>query len=261
LKTLRAKERIPQIRPGNTRYDGLYRVPTLQEVINLARWASNRYGRPIGIYPETKHPTYFESIGLPLEEPLVRTLHRNGYRGLNAPVFIQSFEVGNLKRLRRMTDLPLVQLLSDSGKPYDFVVSGDPRTYADLATPEGLAEIATYAQGIGPSKNLVIPRDASGNLTAPTALIGDAHSAGLLVHAYTFRAENSFLPANLRRGNPADPVYPAYYGDMKSEVKAFLQAGLDGFFTDHPDLGVEIRNSLFGRAPVPSEEDYTNDGR
>ena len=154
LRTLRAKERIPDLRPDNTAFDGLYQVPTFQEVIDLAKRAG------VGIYPETKHPTYFDSIGLSLEEPLLATLRANGYSGPRAKVFIQSFETGNLKELNRRTRLPLVQLLSDVGAPYDLVAAGDPRTYADLSTPEGLAEIATYADGIGPSKNQIVPRDA-----------------------------------------------------------------------------------------------------
>ena len=158
LRTLRAKERLPLLRPANTAFDGLYRIPTFQEVIDLAKRAG------VGIYPETKHPTYFDSIGLSLEEPLVATLNANGYRGRNAPVFIQSFEVSNLKELNRMTRVPLVQLIDEVGAPYDFVARGDPRTYKDLITPAGLAEIATYADGIGPSKNLIVPRDAAGNL-------------------------------------------------------------------------------------------------
>ncbi len=196
LRTLRAKERLPAIRPANTAFDGLYQIPTLQEVIDLAK------RHHVGIYPETKHPTYFRGIGLPLEEPLVATLRANGYRGPKAKVFIQSFEVGNLKRLNRMTDVPLVQLIDEVGKPYDFVVSGDPRTYADLIKPAGLAEIAGYADGLGPSKNLIVPRDAQNRLRQPTTLVRDAHKAGLVVHPWTFRRENNFLPEDFRQGNP-----------------------------------------------------------
>jgi glycerophosphoryl diester phosphodiesterase len=143
LRTLRARERLPEIRPLNTAFDGLYQVPTFDEVIQLAK------RHRVGIYPETKHPTYFDSIGLSLEEPLVRALNANGYRGRDAKVFIQSFEVANLKALRRMTRVPLVQLVDATGKPYDFVVAGDPRTYADLVTPAGLEEVAGYARGLG----------------------------------------------------------------------------------------------------------------
>jgi len=241
LKTLRAKERLPDIRPANTAFDGLYQIPTFQQVINLAK------RRRVGIYPETKHPTYFRSIGLPLEEPLLATLRANGYRGPNAPVFIQSFEVGNLKALSRKTRLPLVQLLDATGRPYDFVVSGDPRTYADLATPEGLAEIATYADGVGPNKNLIVPRDAQNRLTSPTTLVRDAHRAGLLVHPWTFRRENTFLPEDFRQGNPASPVYLQATGDFPAELRLFYKLGVDGLFSDNPDVAVAVRHEVFAR--------------
>ena len=235
LKTLRARERLPQLR--GTSYDGRFEIPTLQEVIDLvARVNSERLKGSnqtlVGIYPETKHPTYFDSIGLSLEEPLVRILDANGYRGKNALVYVQSFETANLRDLAGMTGVPLVQLLNSSGKPFDFVVNGDPRTYADLATLAGLREIAGYAQGVGVNKDLVVPRGAGGQLLAPTALVHDAHRSGLLVHAWTFRAENTFLPLDFRVGT--DPVK---LGDLAGELRHFLGLGLDGFFTDHPGIG------------------------
>jgi glycerophosphoryl diester phosphodiesterase len=242
LKTLRAKERLPAVRPANTAFDGLYQVPTFQEVIDLAR------RRHVGIYPETKHPTYFRSIGLPLEGPLVRTLRANGYQGRNARVFIQSFEVGNLRRLNRMTDVPLVQLIDATGKPYDFVVSGDPRTYADLVTPAGLAEVATYADGVGVNKDLIVPRDAQNRLLSPTTLVRDAHRAGLLVHSWTFRRENTFLPEDFRQGNPASPVYLQAPGDFPAELRLFYKLGLDGVFSDNPDVAVAVRHQVFTRS-------------
>jgi glycerophosphoryl diester phosphodiesterase len=213
-------------------------------VINLAK------RRHVGIYPETKHPTYFRSIGLPLEEPLVRALHANGYRGPTASAFVQSFEVGNLRRLRRMTDIPLVQLLDDHGRPYDLAASGDPRTYADLATPVGLAELAGHVQGIGPNKRLIVPRDADNRRGLATAVVSDAHRAGLLVHPWTFRRENAFLPEDLRRGDPASPAYLRVVGDLPAELRQFCQLEVDGLFTDNPDLAVAIRDELSGtRAP------------
>jgi len=240
LRTLRAKERLPAIRPANTAFDGLYQIPTLQEVIDLAK------RHHVGIYPETKHPTYFRGIGLPLEEPLVATLRANGYRGTKAKVFIQSFEVGNLKRLNRMTDVPLVQLIDEVGKPYDFVVSGDPRTYADLIKPAGLAEIAGYADGLGPSKNLIVPRDAQNRLRQPTTLVRDAHKAGLVVHPWTFRRENNFLPEDFRQGNPASPVYLQATGDFPAELRLFYELGVDGLFSDNSDVAVAVRHQVFG---------------
>ena len=216
-------------------------MPTFQEVIDLAKRAG------VGIYPETKHPTYFDSIGLSLEEPLLATLRANGYQGPKAKVFIQSFETGNLKELNRRTRVPLVQLLSDVGAPYDLVAAGDPRTYADLSTPEGLAEIATYADGIGPSKNQIVPRDADGNLLEPTSLVDDAHQAGLLVHPYTFRNENNFLPADFRQGNPASPAYLRATGDAPAEYRLFFRLGVDGLFSDNPDTAVASRHRFFNR--------------
>lgn len=235
LKTLRAIERIPAVRPANTAFDGLFEIPTLQEVIDLAKANSAALGRTIGIYPETKHPTYFDSIGLSMEEILVSVLNANGYTDKTAPVYIQSFEVGNLKDLNTLTDVSLVQLISPSGRPYDFVVSGDTRTYADLITPAGLAEIATYADGIGANKNLIIPR-VGGNLASPTTLVKDAHAAGLIVHAWTFRDEDVFLPANLQ-GNPEE------------EYRRFYNTGLDGVFSDNPDTAFQVRAAL---VPEPS---------
>jgi glycerophosphoryl diester phosphodiesterase len=241
LRTLRARERIPQLRPGNTAWDGRHAIPTLDEIIELAKSESRRTGRIIGVYPETKHPTYFRGIGLPLEEPLVETLHRHGWTDADAPVFVQSFEVENLRRLRTMTGVRLVQLLASTGQPYDLRVAGDPRSYADLATPAGLREIATYAQGIGPHKDLVIPRDASGRLTQPTSLVRDAHALGIVVHPWTFRSENHFLPADLRRGDPADPEFPRRRGDAVAELRRFFEVGVDGVFADHPADAVAAR--------------------
>ncbi len=234
LKTLRARERIPANRPANTAYDGRFPIPTLQEVIDLARAKTAETGRTIALYPETKHPSHFRAVGLPLEKRLVDALHANGFRGRKAPVFIQSFEVANLKEMRALTELPIVQLLSGSGRPDDFRRGGDARTYASMTTPAGLREIAAYADGIGPSKEMVIPRDAQNDLAAPTALMADAHAAGLLVHPYTFRPENPFLPANLRRGDAASP---SGRGDLAAEIAAFLRAGVDGVFTDDPGVG------------------------
>ncbi|MEH2229898.1 MAG: glycerophosphodiester phosphodiesterase [Nostoc sp.] len=231
LKTLRAKERIPQVRSQNTTYDGLFEIPTLQEIINLVKVKSGEINRPIGIYPETKHPTYFQSIGLALEAPLLATLTANGYQGANAPIFIQSFEVGNLQDLSTKTDLPLVQLLNNSGKPYDFVISGCDHTYADLVTASGLEEIAKYAKAIGIHKNLLVPRDSNGKLRrrkaacrqiSPTSLVIDAHAAGLLVHVWTFRNEDCFLPLDFQ-GNP------------QGEYELFFSLGVDGVFSDYPD--------------------------
>lgn len=232
LKTLRAVERLPQVRPANTAFNGLYAIPTLDEVLDLARHSVSCDGLPVGVYPETKHPSYFDSIGLSLEEPLVAELARNGLDSADAPVIVQSFEVANLKELDGATDVPLAQLLNSSGRPWDFTVAGDARTYADLATPAGLAGIAGYADGLGVEKSLVIPRTATGTLGTPTTLVADAHAAGLDVHAWTFRRENTFLPAEFRSSTD-----PAGIGDLEGELRVFLATGLDGFFSDNPDIG------------------------
>lgn len=235
LRTLRAKERLPQTRPANTAFDGLYQVPTLDEVIDLARHSISCDGRQIGVYPETKHPTYFDSIGLSLEEPLVAALQANGVDDADAPVIVQSFEVSNLRELDGMTDVALAQLVSSSGRPYDFTAAGDPRTYADLVTPAGLAEIAGYADGVGLEKSVMIPRTAAGTLGAPKPVIADAHAAGLSVHGWTFRLENQFLPAEFR--SSADPIAP---GDLAGEIAVFVGAGMDGIFSDQPDVAATV---------------------
>ncbi|MGH2970308.1 MAG: glycerophosphodiester phosphodiesterase [Solirubrobacteraceae bacterium] len=238
LRTLRAIERLPQLRPSNTAFDGLYEVPTLQEVIDLAE----REG--VGIYPETKHPTYFDSIGLSLEEPLVATLKANGWDRPSSPVFIQSFEVSNLQELNRKIRVPLEQLTSASGRPYDFTAKGDPRTYADITSREGLREVARYADGLGPDKNQIVPRDAQNRLQEPTRLVDDAHRAGLKVHPYTFRPENEFLPEDFREGNPASPEYRRARGDQPAELALFYRLGVDGLFADNPDTAVAVRKRV-----------------
>jgi len=228
LKTLRAKERLPLLRRGNTRFDGQFEVPTLREVIALAKSASARTGRTIGIYPETKHPTYFASIGLPLEAALVAELKAAGWDHSDAPVFIQSFEVNNLKALKKLTTVPLIQLMDADGGPAD----GAQPSYAAMTTPDGLKAVAAYAAGIGPAKVMVVKGDGT-----VTPLVVDAHAAGLKVHPWTFRAENFFLPSGLRAG-----INPAGHGRLGEEISRHLAAGVDGFFTDFPYQGVEARD-------------------
>ena len=230
LRTLRAEERIPELRPGGTAFDGLYPVPTFEEVVDLARRSRTCDGEPVGIAPELKHPTYFDSIGLSLEERTVEVLEANGYGDEADPVVLQSFETANLRELDGMTDVRLAQLVDCSGAPFDLATAGDPRGYADLTTAEGLAEIASYADILGACKDVMIPRKADDTLGEPTAVIADAHAAGLEVHGWTFRAENFFLPAEHRAG--ADP---RAHGDLAGEIRAFVEAGMDGLFSDHPD--------------------------
>ncbi|WP_229425163.1 MULTISPECIES: glycerophosphodiester phosphodiesterase [unclassified Massilia] len=235
LKTLRARERIPANRPANVAYNDQFEIPTLQEVIDLVREESRARSKVIGLYPETKHPSYFKSIGLPLEKRLVDVLAANGYRGKEAAVFIQSFETENLKELRSMTDIRLVQLIdSPSNAPYDFVAAGNGRTYASMITAAGLKEVAAYANVVSPYKEIIIPRTSANELAAPTGFVANAHAAGLLVHTWTLRPENPFLPTGLR----AEPVASASQrGNAVAEIRAYLDAGIDGFFTDDPAVG------------------------
>jgi glycerophosphoryl diester phosphodiesterase len=237
---VRAQERLRDLRTANNAFNDRFVIPTLQEVISLARQKSAELGRTIGVYPETKHPSYFkahaEANDLPrMEDRLVQVLHANYGDSASAPVYIQSFEVSNLQYLNTRTTMRLVQLLGASGQPYDFVVSGDGRSYADLAknTDEGLMFIAGYADALGVNTSLVIPLLADGHPGAPTTLVSDAHDLGLEVHGWTFRAENAFLPDVLRSS-----ANPAELGNMQDYVRAFTALGMDGFFTDHPDLGV-----------------------
>ncbi|MFI0927313.1 glycerophosphodiester phosphodiesterase [Streptomyces sp. NPDC021012] len=231
LKTLRAKERIPATRQENTLYDGRWTVPTFEEVLDWAEEEGRRRGREIWLHVETKHPSYFRSLGLGLEERLAKLLRRYGRHRANSPVFLQSFEPSSIQRLAELVDAPGVVLLSGpSSRPWDFVEAGDPRTVADLVTPEGLSWIASYAKGIGPTLDLVIPKDASGRLGTPTTLVRDAHAEGLVLHPYTHRNENTFLPADFRRGTD-----PTAYGDAFGALKRYLETGIDGIFSDNPD--------------------------
>ena len=239
LKTLRAKERLPAIRQRNTIYNGRYTIPTFQEVIDLRDQLSRELHRKIGLIPELKHSTYFASIGLPLEQPFVRTLRENGIANRRGKVTVQSFEISNLKALnRRLPGVPLVQLLdAKSLKPGDVLAAGGTTTYGDMATPAGLREVARYADVASPSKDYIVPRDDSGRSLAPTSFIADAHAAGLDVVAYTFRNENMFLPLELR--SSADP---AQYGNAIAEYQQFFALGIDGVFSDNPDTAKAARD-------------------
>ncbi|MEU6993367.1 glycerophosphodiester phosphodiesterase [Streptomyces sp. NPDC046465] len=234
LKTLRAKERIPGTRQHNTLYDGRWEIPTLEEVLRWAEKEGRRRGRPVWLHIETKHPTYFRKLGLGLEEPLAKLLRRYGRHKRNSPNFLQSFEPSSIQRLAKLVSGPRVVLLSTANsRPWDFVEAGDPRTVADLITPKGLRWMAGFAQGIGPTLDLVIPKKADGSLGTPTTLVEDAHAADLILHPYTMRNENTFLPANFRKGTD-----PNAYGDAFGAFKAYFETGIDGIFSDNCDTAL-----------------------
>ncbi|MCZ0951837.1 MAG: glycerophosphodiester phosphodiesterase [Rhodospirillaceae bacterium] len=229
IKTLRATERLP-FRDQSS--NGKFQVPSFDEVIQLALSRSRELGRRIGIYPETKHPSYFAALGLPLEEPLVAALEKHDLNRADAPVFIQSFEISNLRKLDGLTDAPLIQLLSaPTLAPFDQESAGSGLTYGDMITDAGLREIATYADGIGPWKTQIVPRDEEGNLAPPTNLIDRAHAVGLAVHAYTFRSEARYLARQ-------------YDGDPGAEYRQYFSLGVDGVFTDFPDAATRAARNL-----------------
>ncbi|MGW1716323.1 glycerophosphodiester phosphodiesterase [Streptomyces sp. NPDC002156] len=240
LKTLRAIERIPANRPHNTLYNGRWEIPTFEEVLRWQDEQTRKRGKQVWIYPETKHPTYFRALGLGLEERVAKLLKKHGKDRKNSPVILQSFEPTSIQRFNRLVGNPLVVLLSAANtRPWDFITTGDPRTVADLVKPAGLREIASYAQGIGPTLDLVIPKDSNGALTSPTTLVADAHAAGLILHPYTMRNENPFLPTNFRKGTDADA-----YGDAFGAYRTYFATGIDGVFTDNPDTGVLARKDF-----------------
>lgn len=222
LRALRARERLPEVRTANRRFDGLYQVPTFEEVLKLIDAKNAETRRRIGVYPETKHPSYFAYIGLPHEATLLALLDRYGYTSPDDPVFIQSFEVDNLKALRVKTRLRLVQLVDAQGSPADH-----PETsYADMLTSEGMKQIARYANAIGANGTLIVAPDGR-----DTGFVARAHNAGIQVHMWTLRAENMFLPPALRLGDD-----PAAHGNFAAAVRALVATGVDGFFTDFPGL-------------------------
>jgi glycerophosphoryl diester phosphodiesterase len=242
LKTLRARERLPDMR--STRHDGRYPILTLDEIIELVATASARIGRPIGIIPEIKHGTYFRSLGLPMEDRLLDTFAAHLYTR-NAPLEIQSFEVGNLRYLHerlggaqareRHPNIRLLQLLgAPEQQPRDIRDAHGTQTYAGMMTPVGLRQIASYADAIGPSLDAVIPRNADDDLGAPTALVGDAHAAGLEVQPWTFRPENRYLARRFRDGDVPGHRHAA---GLEAQIGVFLDAGIDAFFTDDPAIG------------------------
>jgi glycerophosphoryl diester phosphodiesterase len=234
LKTLRARERLPKLRPESARFDGTDAIVTFEEVVALARSESKRVGRVIGVYPEMKHPSYFAGLGMAFEPRLAGKLKDLGLDSPTAPVFVQCFEVQPLKTIRPLTRAPLIQLVSSGGGPADR----NGVTYRDMTSAAGLKTIATYANGVGPEWVMVVPI-VDGGLGAPTNLVADAHAAGIAVHPWTVRAENHFLPPRLRVGTD-----PAAHGDVDAVYRALFAAGVDGLFSDFPGLEAKVRDSL-----------------
>jgi glycerophosphoryl diester phosphodiesterase len=229
LLTLRSRERLPELRPDSAAFDGQFGLVTLEEIIALVRDESSARGRPIGIVAELKHAAYFDGLGLALDRallPLIAGLGRDD------PFFVECFEPGILRRLRGQSEVRLVQLLAETGGPPD----GAPTSYAEMVSPSGLAEIAAYADAIGPAKALIVPRGPDGASLAPTSLVADAHAAGLLVIPWTFRSENFFLPAEMRRGEDLRE-----HGDSAAEYRLFYGLGVDALFSDFPEEAVAAR--------------------
>lgn len=236
LKTLRAVERLPELRQENTMHNDLYEVPTFEEILALRSRLAKELRRPIGVYPETKHPTYFQEIGLGMEAPLVASLERYHLNRRRSPVFVQSFELTNLKELNTKHGLRTntVFLIWKDGAPYDLVRQGDSRDFAHFTTEEGLETLRdAHIDGVGPEMSLVISWTEDGELGDDTGLVARAHAHHLKVHPYTFRNENTFLPKGFRNGDT-----PSDYGQSLAVMQAYLNTGIDGFFTDQPDTGV-----------------------
>lgn len=224
LKSLKAKERLPF---RSQDYNGKFEIPTFSEVLELVA----KQKRKVGIYPETKHPSYFAGIGLSLEEPLIKELEKHKMNNHNSPVFIQSFELTNLKKLSKLTKLPLIYLIDDPEiVPYDHVINGDKRTYQDMLSSESLKEIRTVAYGIGPYKRYIIP-EKNGIALPATDLINRAHAIGLKVHPYTFRSDSKYL-------------LQSYQNDPIKEYQQFFELGVDGLFTDFPDHAISAKKSF-----------------
>jgi glycerophosphoryl diester phosphodiesterase len=232
LRSLRARERLPELRPDSAAYDGQFGIATLDELLDLLRERSAAVGRTIGLVAELKHASHFASLGLPLDELLLPVLERHGLIGRGDPVFVESFEPGILRRLRARSEVRLVQLIEAHGAPAD----GGARSFADMATPGGLAEIAGYADAVGPAKALIVPRAPDGSSLAATSLVADAHHAGLLVFPWTFRSENLFLPSELRRGEDLRA-----HGDAAGEYRTFYDLGVDAVFSDFPEEATGAR--------------------
>ncbi|MEQ1817763.1 MAG: glycerophosphodiester phosphodiesterase family protein [Terricaulis sp.] len=234
LKTLRARERIPQLRPDNTHYNDQFEIPTFAEALALAQHHRK------GIYPELKHPSFLAEQGVDPVPVFISAVREAGGQSAADIMYVQCFEIGAIRTLAQMSSIrwQCVQLVSADGGPWDQRET----TYASMLAGEGLRHIAEYARGIGVEKTLIIPRDASNNLGAPTDLVARAHAANLLVHPWTFRPENFFLPASLRVGATSAQETLRLHGNLDAELRAFYAVGVDGVFSDDPAAAVAARN-------------------
>lgn len=238
LNQIKARERIPDIRPNNTQYNDQFNIPTLEQIIELAERHYKKTGKIVGLYIETKHPSYFQKLNLGMEDPLLSTLSKYKYTRNIAPIYLQSFEVSNLKYLNdqlklhnSLKQVKIVQLYdAKSVRPADYVLQENPTTYADMATPQGLKSVAKYADGVGPSKDYIIQYNP--NATS-SSFVKDAHAARLKVHPYTFRPENQFLAASLKCQGSAQQRCES---GANQEYQQFFKAGVDGVFSDDPAL-------------------------
>lgn len=239
LKTLRAKERLPELRQESSTYDGRFEVPTFEEVLQQREQLSRSTGRTIGIIPEIKHSTYLHDEGFDPEAEVARLVKKYKLNHRKAPLWVQSFELTALKDLRTEHRLKArtTFLTSASGGPYDLREEGI--TYEELTTPEAMRDLSRWIDGFGPTKDQIIPRAADGSLGEPTSFVEDAHDAGLDVMPYTFRAENEFLPTDYRNGS-----VPADFGRAIDEAVVFMRTGVDGLFCDQPDVCVEARKEF-----------------
>lgn len=227
LRRLKARERLPELRPASAAYDGQEPLLTFDEVLDLAAEASERSGRLVAVAPEIKHPAHFHSLDLDIENALVEVLERRGLTGEDAPLVIQCFEVGPLQRLSQRIQTPLLQLMQATGGPVDQPL----HTYEQMASPQGLAAVSLYADHIGVETTMVIPRDQAGSSLPPTPLVENAHQAGLMLVVWTLRAENQFLPLE-HRSNKS----PSDHGDLTGYARRFSELGVDALFTDFPGL-------------------------
>lgn len=250
LKTLRCRERLPLVRPANRDHDGKEPIPTFAEMIAMVQAESRARGRSIGVYPETKHPSYFEALGLDFTAPLLADLDAAGWNSRQAPVYVQSFEVGNLRVLSRKSAVRLIQLMAAEGAPWDHR-NGAGWDYRLMASYRWMGGARDYLFGIGPQKQMIWPWESGRLANAPSGLVQAAHDQGLAVHAWTVRAENMFLPLDLR-SDAADggKGSPSAFGDMEAEVSRLLDAGVDGLFTDHPGRAVTARTSWLAAGRV-----------